>query len=48
MWDYEGKPIKKPLLLQAETACRYGDNGARTHGLLNAIQALSQLSYIPV
>ena len=24
-----------------------GDNGTRTHGLLNAIQALSQLSYIP-
>ncbi len=25
----------------------HGDNGTRTHGLLHAMQALSQLSYIP-
>ena len=25
-----------------------GDNGTRTHDLLNAIQALPQLSYIPI
>ncbi len=26
----------------------YGDSGIRTHDLLNAIQALSQLSYTPI
>ena len=28
--------------------CFGGDGGDRTHDLLNAIQALSQLSYAPV
>ena len=38
---YIFKKIKKDLLLG-------GEDGSRTHDLLNAIQTLSQLSYIPI
>ena len=39
-------PQKKPAYL-AGYFCG-GDSGSRTHDLLNAIQALSQLSYTPL
>ena len=38
---YIFKKIKKDLLLG-------GEDGSQTHDLLNAIQTLSQLSYIPI
>ena len=38
---------KKPPLVQTEVFCG-GDEGDRTLYLLNAIQALSQVSYVPV
>ena len=42
--------IKKPDSvdqLKPNRIGSYGDSGIRTHDLLNAIQALSQLSYTP-
>ena len=43
--------IKKPDSvdqLKPNRIGSYGDSGIRTHDLLNAIQALSQLSYTPM
>ena len=41
--------LKKPMLNASASVVLYGgDEGDRTPDLLNAIQALSQLSYAPV
>ena len=44
----QNKKEKSELVSKLGSAMCGGDSGARTHDLLNAIQALSQLSYIPV
>ena len=40
--------LEKDRLLKQEMVFRGGDKRDRTAGLLNAIQALSQLSYTPI
>ena len=44
---YQSCGLDKKILFAVRTEFFGGDGGDRTHDLLNAIQALSQLSYAP-
>ena len=44
---FKANYTKKPCFCRAFDLKFGGDEGSRTPGLLNAIQALSQLSYTP-